>query len=333
MDVKDYYQTLGVSKTASADEIKKAYRKLARKYHPDVNPGDPTAEDRFKEVNEAYEVLSDADKRAKYDRFGSQWKQYERAGGAADDFDWSQWAYSGQERAGAGQPGGGRAYSQTLSPEEFEAIFGSQGGGGYSDFFDTLFGGGFSRRSAGGYGGQQQYQARPRKGRDSEYELDVTLQEAFNGGQRSLQFEDGRVIDAKIPRGVRTGSRVRLSGLGSPGAAGGEAGDLYLKINVLPDPNFERTGDDLNITVPVDLFTLLLGGSVPVSTIDRTVKLNIPKGTDGGKQFRLRGLGMPHLKNPDQRGDLYATVEANMPKNLSEEELKLVEQWRSLRNK
>jgi curved DNA-binding protein len=324
MDVKDYYQTLGVSKTASTDEIKKAYRKLARKYHPDVNPGDPTAEDHFKDINEAYEVLSDADKRSKYDRFGSQWQQYERAGGAADDFDWSQWQSAG------GQPGGGRTYSQTISPEEFEAIFGSQGGG-YSDFFDTLFGGGRSRRAAGGFGGQQ-YQPRPRKGRDSEYELDVTLQEAFNGSQRSLQFEDGRVIDAKIPRGVRTGSRVRLSGLGSPGSGGGEAGDLYLKINVLPDPTYERNGDDLKTTVPVDLFTLLLGGSVPISTIDRTVKLNVPKGTDSGKQFRLRGLGMPKLKNPDARGDLYATVEASIPKNLSDEEMRLVEEWRSLRS-
>jgi curved DNA-binding protein len=323
MDVKDYYQVLGVGKTASTEEIKKAYRKLARKYHPDVNPGDPAAEERFKDINEAYEVLSDSDKRQKYDRWGSQWQQYERAGGAADDFDWSQWA-------SAGAPGGGRTYSQTISPEEFEQIFGGQAGG-YSDFFETLFGGRSRRPGAGGFGGQQ-YQARPRKGRDAEYELDVTLQEAFNGSTRSLQFEDGRVIDAKIPRGVRTGSRVRLSGLGNPGAGGGQAGDLYLKINVLPDSVYERHGDDLNLTVPVDLFTLLLGGSVPVSSLDRTVKLKIPKGTSSGKQFRLGGLGMPKLKNPDERGDLYATVEATIPQNLSEEETRLVEQWRDLRS-
>ncbi|MFN2104507.1 MAG: DnaJ C-terminal domain-containing protein [Candidatus Promineifilaceae bacterium] len=328
MDVKDYYQLLGVSKTASTDEIKKAYRKLARKYHPDVNPGDASAEERFKDINEAYEVLSDEDKRQKYDRWGSQWQQYERAGGAADDFDWSQWS-----SAGARQPrGGGSAYSQTISPEEFEAIFGSQGGGGYSDFFDTLFGGGRTRRAgSAGFGGQQ-YQARPRKGRDSEYEMDVTLQEAFSGGSRSLQFEDGRVVDAKIPRGVKNGSRVRLSGLGAPGSAGGEAGDLYLRINVLPDATYERQGDDLSITVPVDLFTMLLGGQVPVSSLDRTVNLTIPKGTSSGKQFRLRGLGMPKLKNPDARGDLYATVEAQMPQNLSDEEVRLVEQWKDLRN-
>ncbi|MFN2137749.1 MAG: DnaJ C-terminal domain-containing protein [Candidatus Promineifilaceae bacterium] len=326
MEVKDYYQTLGVSKNATTEEIKKAYRKLARKYHPDVNPGDATAEERFKDINEANEVLSDPDKRQKYDKFGSQWQQYERAGGAADDFDWSQWA-------SAGQPGGRRGYTQTVSPEEFEQIFGSQAGaGGFSDFFETMFGGG--RRGAGGgfYSDpRQQYQPRPRKGRDAEYDLDITLQEAFNGGTRSLQFEDGRVIEAKIPRGVHSGSRVRLSGLGGAGSGGAEAGDLYLKINVLPDTVFQREGDDLKVTLPVDLFTLLLGGSVPVSALDRTVKLTIPKGTNSGKSFRLNGLGMPKIKNPSQRGDLYATVEAQIPQNLSKEEEELLEKWRELR--
>ena len=150
MNVKDYYQLLGVTKTASTEEIKKSYRKLARKYHPDINPGDASAEERFKDINEAYEVLSDADKRSKYDRFGSQWQQYERAGGAADDFDWSQWG-----SAGARQPGGGRTYSQSISPEEYEQIFGSQGSGDYSDFFESLFGGGGRRPGAAGFGGQQ----------------------------------------------------------------------------------------------------------------------------------------------------------------------------------
>ena len=147
-----------------------------------------------------------------------------------------------------------------------------------------------------------------------------------------MQFDDGRVIDAKIPRGVRSGSRVRLSGLGGPGTGGAEAGDLYLKINVLPDNTYDRQGDDLNISLPVDLFTMLLGGSVPVSTIDRTVKLSIPKGTSSGKQFRLRGLGMPKLKNPDERGDLFATVQTDIPQNLTEEEMRLIKQWRSLRD-
>ena len=190
MDVKDYYQILGLDKSATADQIKKAYRKLARKYHPDVNPGDATAEENFKDINEAHEVLSDPEKRQKYDRFGSQWQQYERAGGAADDFDWSQWA-----TAGGGQ--GGRQRTRTVSPEEFEQIFGGQAGGDFSDFFETLFGGGRAR-PGGGYTSydSRAYQARPRRGRDAEYEIDVTLPEAFNGSTRSLQFEDGRVIDA-----------------------------------------------------------------------------------------------------------------------------------------
>jgi curved DNA-binding protein len=324
MDVKDYYKTLGVSKSASQDEIKKAFRKLARQHHPDVNPGDPVAEERFKEINEAYEVLSDEEKRKKYDRFGSQWQQYERAGGRADDFDWSQW------RAPAGQPGGG-TYSRTVSPEEFEQIFGGGAAGGFSDFFETLFGG--ARRSRQGPAGfdQRTYQPRPRRGRDSEYTVEITLREAFHGGTRSLQFEDGRVIEAKIPRGVHTGSRVRLSGQGQPGTAGGEAGDLYLRIEVLPDDAYSREGDDLHLTLDVDLFTLLLGGSIDVSSLDKTVKLSIPKDTANGKLFRLRGLGMPKLRQPDERGDLYVKVEARLPQHLSAAETELVEKWRDIR--
>lgn len=322
MEVKDYYKTLGVSKKATLDEIKKAYRKLARTYHPDVNPGDKASEEKFKDINEAYEVLSDEEKRKKYDRFGSQWRQYEQAGGRAEDFDWAQWAGRGA--------GGSRTYSRSVSPEEFEQIFGRQEAGGFSDFFETLFGGGtgFGRTGFD----SRSYQPRPRRGRDSEYEVQVTLFEAFQGATRSLQFEDGRVIDAKIPRGVRTGSRVRLTGLGEPGMVGGEAGDLYLRIEVLPDDRYRREGDDLNVVVSVDLFTLLLGGSVEVSSLDKSVKLKIPKGTANGKVFRLRGLGMPKLRSPEQRGDLYATVEAELPQKLSDAELDLVRQWRDKRS-
>lgn len=325
MEVKDYYETLGVGRNATLDEIKKAYRKLARKYHPDVNPGDQLAEEKFKNINEANEVLSDKEKRQKYDRFGSQWQQYERAGGRQEDYDWSQWAARG---ATAGGPGGSRASSRTVSPEEFEQIFGSQEAGGFSDFFETLFGGGRSSRP--GFDSRT-YQPRPRSGRDSEYTVEISLSEAFYGTTRSMQFEIGRVVEAKIPRGVSTGSRVRLSGLGKPGVAGGEAGDLYLKTKVTPDVTFHRDADDLKITVPVDLFTLLLGGSVEVSSIDKTVKLKIPKGTASGKIFRLGGLGMPKLRKPDERGDLYATVEARLPQHLSDSETSLVEQWRDMR--
>jgi curved DNA-binding protein len=330
MDVRDYYKTLGVSKSATQDEIKTAFRKLARKHHPDVNPGDAGAEERFKEINEAYEVLSDEEKRKKYDRFGSQWQRYEQTGGHAQDFDWSQWGPAAGQPGAGGRPGG-QTYSRTVNPEEFEQIFGRQEAGGFSDFFETMFGGaGRTRRAATGFD-ERTHQPRPRHGRDSEYTVEITLSEAFHGGNRPLQFDDGRVIEAKIPRGVSTGSRVRLSGQGQPGAAGGEAGDLYLRIEVLPDDGYSREGDDLHITVAVDLFTLLLGGSVDVSSLDKTVKLSIPKGTTNGKLFRLRRLGMPKLSQPDERGDLYVAVEARLPQNLSGAETELLEKWRELR--
>lgn len=325
MEVKDYYQTLGVSKTASQDEIRRAFRKLARKYHPDVNPGDAAAEERFKEINEAHEVLSDEEKRVKYDRFGAQWKQYEQTGGQPEDFDWSQWASARQSS------GGKRAYTRTVSSEEFEEIFGGQAGGGFSDFFETLFGG--RRASAStGYEGRT-YQPRPRQGRDFEHPVQISLSEAFHGVSRTLQFDDGRAITADIPPGVRTGSRVRLRGLAEEGAFGGEAGDLYLKVEVLPDDRFQREGDDLKTNLPVDLFTLLLGGSVSCPTIDKTVELTIPRGTANGKVFRLRGLGMPKLRNPKKRGDLFATVQAKLPENLSTNEIELINQWKALRAK
>lgn len=320
MEYKDYYQVLGVSKNASADEIKKAYRKLARKYHPDVNPGDGAAEERFKELNEAYEVLSDPDKRQKYDQFGAQWRQYQRAGGRPEDFDWSRWA---------GWPGGQGTYSRTVSPEEFEQIFG--GAGGFSDFFETLFGSGRSRTGGFTDFGGRQYQPRPRRGQDVEHTIQVTLDEAFHGTTRSLQWEGGRTIEARIPRGVETGSRIRLSGQGQAGPAGGPPGDLYLRVEVLPHSTFQREGNNLRVTVPVDLYTAILGGSVEVPTLERTVKLTIPAETANGKVFRLRGLGMPQLRNPDQRGDLYATVDVQLPQNLSDREKELFQELRKLR--
>jgi len=344
MDYKDYYKTLGVKKNAGADEIKKAYRKLARKYHPDVNPGDKSAEERFKEINEAYEVLSDEDKRGKYDRFGAEWQQYSRAGGRPEDFNWGQWGGS----AGAGgQPGGGQY--RTVSPEEFEQMFGrgasSAGGGSFSDFFEMLFGmggrgatgtarqgfgGNFSAGSAdfgdlfGDAGGRA---AAPSL--DQEHPIQITLEEAAQGTTRTLQWEDGRRLEARIPRGVRTGSRVRLTG--QAGAGDGRAGDLYLKVEVLPHAIYERDGDDLRMTLPVDLFTVLLGGKVNVPTLDKTVSLSIPVGTRNGKVFRLAKLGMPKLRQPDTRGDLYVTVSVELPRHLSDEEKSLVREWQTVR--
>jgi curved DNA-binding protein len=323
MEIKDYYQILGVDKNASVDEIKKAYRKLARQHHPDVNPGDKLAEERFKDINEAYQVLSDPEKRQKYDQFGSQWQQYARAGGRPEDF-WSQWGgYPGQ--------GGGRTTTRTVSPEEFEQMFGGSGGGfGFSDFFDALFGGRVPGGGGGGYRQQAPRQARPRKGRDAEHSIEITLEEAFYGTLRTLRWEDGRQIEARIPRGVKMGSRVRLQGQGGAGVGGGTAGDLYLQVRVMPHDRFERDGDDLHVTVPVDLYTALLGGQVQVSTIDRTVNLTIPAETANGRVFRLRGLGMPKLRKPDERGDLYAAVEVELPRDLSERERELFEQLRDL---
>lgn len=323
MEYKDYYRILGVEKDASKSDIKKAYRRLARKYHPDVNPDDKAAEDRFKDVNEAYEVLSDEEKRAKYDRFGSQWRQYERAGGSAQDFDWSQWQTQPGSGAGAGY--------RTVTPEEFEQMFG--GGGGFSDFFETLFGG--RTQADAGFGSdpfrQARTQVQPRAGRDVEHKIEVTLEEAFHGTTRNIQYENGRTIQARVPRGVRTGSRIRLSGQGQPGARGGEAGDLYLLVRVLPHDTYQREGDDLHVTVPVDLYTMLMGGSTNVVSLDRQVRLTIPPETENGRVFRLSGLGMPSLQNPEERGDLYVKVEVQLPKNLSEEEQELLRQLQALR--
>jgi curved DNA-binding protein len=319
VDYKDYYQTLGVGQNASQDEIKKAYRKLARQHHPDVNPGDASAEDRFKEINEAYEVLSDPDKRQKYDQFGSQWQKYERAGGRPEDFNWNQWQ---------AQPGTTHTY-QSVNPEDLEEMFGGQAG--FSDFFETLFGGRPGRRSRGPGEQTYGYQPHPRQGQSLEHPVQITLAEAFQGTNRVLEFEGGRRLEAKIPRGVTSGSRVRLKGQGAPGMAGGQTGDLYLIIEVLPNSRFQREGDDLRTTVPVDLFSLLLGGKVQVPSLDRTVKLDIPAETANGKTFRLRGLGMPNLKNPEQRGDLYATVEAQLPQHLSHNEQELLRQWQEIR--
>ena len=320
MEYKDYYETLGVSKSASEKEIKKAYRKLAQKHHPDKNPNNKAAEEKFKDLNEAYEVLSDADKRQKYDQLGSQWRQYERAGGNAQDF-WGQYGAAG------GQPGG-RTYTQSVTQEDLERMFGSGfgsrgmgGDSGFSDFFETLFGRGGPTSGYDRAGSQP----RARRGRDMEHTVQVTLEEAFHGTTRTLQWEDGRSIEAKIPRGVKPGSRVRLSGQGADG------GDLYLRVELLPHDRFQLDSDDLKVAVDVDLYTAVLGGKINVPTLDKTVKLTIPAETGNGKQFRLRGLGMPQLRQPDKRGDLYAMVNVTLPRNLSEQEKELFQKLQALR--
>jgi curved DNA-binding protein len=332
MEYKDYYKTLGVARTADEKEIKKAFRKLAQQYHPDKNPGDKTAEARFKEINEAYTVLSDPDKRAKYDKFGAQWEQYERAGGRPEDFNWGGMGGMG------GQGGGG--YTRTITPEEFEQMFGGMGGmggaggaGGFSSFFDALFGGAGGPGGMGGMGGRGRSSTRGRgMGYDTEtmtrpqrveVNAAVSLEEAFHGTTRMLQMEDGTRLEVNIPRGVTTGSKVRMKG-----AAGQH--DIVINVEVQPNERYTRDGDNLRIRVPVDLYTAVLGGEVQVPAFDKTVALTIPAGTKNGKTIRLRGLGMPHLKNPDQRGDLLAEVDVQLPTNLSAKEKALFEELRGL---
>lgn len=315
MDYKDYYKVLGVDKKASEKEIKQAYRKLARKYHPDVNPGDKQAEARFKEINEAHEVLSDPEKRKKYDQFGSEWQQWQRAGNRPQDFDWGQWT---------GAPPGGHVRYAT--PEEMEEILG--GLGGFSDFFQSLFGGmrpepSFGTRTRTGY--------RARAGQDIEQAVEITLEEAYHGTTRRLQ-KDGRVLEVKIPAGVKTGSKVKMTGEGLPGMGGAPAGDLYLSIQVLPDARYERREDDLYIDLPVDLYSALLGDEVKVPTLKGTsVLLKVPPETQNGQTFRLKAQGMPNLRDPKQHGDLLVRIQVQLPKNLSEREREQIRQLAQMR--
>lgn len=315
MEYKDYYKILNVDKSATEKEIKSAYRRLARQVHPDVNPNDPQAEERFKEINEAYEVLSDPEKRSKYDQLGADWQRWQQSGGRPGEYDWSQWA--------SGQPGG-RVHVRYGTPEDLEDLFG--GGSPFSDFFSQMFGGmGGGRAGRGGSGFE--YQVRPQAGRDLEQEVEITLEEACRGTTRILQKE-GQRFEVSIPPGAKTGTRVRMSGQGEPGSAGAPSGDLYLRVKVRPDTRFECKENDLHTTVPVDVFTMVLGGEVQVPTMSGPAVLTIPPGTQNGRTFRLRGKGMPLLRNPKQKGDLYAKVQVQLPEKLTPRQRELWEQLR-----
>jgi curved DNA-binding protein len=309
MDYRDYYKVLGVPKTASEKEIKAAYRKLARQYHPDMNQGDKKAEARFKEVGEAYEVLSDQEKRRKYDELGANWQAYERA------------ARSGGEQGGArgwpgGFPGGGFPGGGNVHVEYSEDV------GGFSDFFKTFFGGGFS---GGGFG--EAYERGPSTGSDVESVLEVTLDEVLRGTKRRLRL-DGREVEVKVPAGVRDGSRLRVAGEGAAGRRGGPKGDLYLRVAVRPHPSFERRGDDLATTLKIPVTTAVLGGEMTVETLEGPVSVKVPPGTSIGQTFRLRGKGLPELGKPDKRGDLLATVAVELPKKLTAKQNELFEELR-----
>jgi curved DNA-binding protein len=319
MKYKDYYDILGVGRSAGEKEIKQAFRRLARQWHPDANPDDEHAEETFKEINEAYEVLSDPDKRAKYDRLGHSWKQWQRGGGDPGHFDWSQWF--------TGAPGGaGVRWSGDLGD-----LFGGSGADAFSDFFNAIFGGasgGARVRTADGVFGRaatgHKYQTASQE-QDEEVEVAISLREALSGTSRVLE-SDGHRIRVTIPPGVRTGSKVRISAKGHPGHSGSLNGDLYLNITVKPDPVFERDAHDLRCTVDLDLYTAVLGGQARVPTLSGDVSLKIPPGTQGGQTFRLRAKGMPNPRRPDQRGDLLATVEIHVPEKLSSRERELFEE-------
>lgn len=298
MDFKDYYEILRVSPDADEQTIKQAYRKLARQHHPDVNPGNKEAEEKFKTINEAYQALSSPEQRKKYDELRDQYQRWQQSGRNPRDFNWQNWA---------AQPGQ-EANVQYATPEDLEDLFGSEGA--FSDFFSTIFGQARGRTAPTG----------PRKGQDVEAIVELSLEEAYHGASRTFQIGDRR-IEARIPPGVRTGSRVRLSGQGEPGRNGGSAGDVYLIVRLLPHPTFELEGDDLYTRMSIDFYTAVLGGEAQVPTLDRPVTLKIPPKTQTDRTFRIRGKGMPKPKEPGARGHLYARVRVILPENMTDQEL------------
>ena len=290
MDYKDYYKILGVDRKASDDDIRKAYRKLAKQHHPDYNPNNKQAEDRFKEINEAYEVLSDAKKRSHYDQLGSDYSQWQRRGGPGN-FNWDQYG---------GFPGGTR-----VNMDDLNEMFGG-GGGAFSDFFQTIF----------GMGGRQSARSQPQ---GYQQEIEITLEEAYKGTTRLFE-SNGKQKRVRIPGGVRTGSKVRVAGAGPNGL------DLYLIVQVAEDSRFERRGNDLHTTANVDVFTAILGGDADVETFDGRIKLNIPAGTQPEQVFRLAGRGMPHVRDQKDKGDLFVKIKVQIPKYLSSKQRELLDE-------
>ena len=312
---RDYYETLGVSKTASDDEIKSAFRKLARKYHPDVAKDKKAAEEKFKQINEAYEVLSDSEKRKKYDQLGANWNQ---PGGFQPPPDWG----GGSQRG----PGGGfYQYGGDGRGVEFEF-----GGTGFSDFFEAFFGGGRGRSAFGGFGGRE---ATAERGADVEADILVTLEEALHGSTRTISLRRAgsnkvETYQVKIPKGVHEGQRIRLAGQGEAGAGGGKSGDLFLRVRLAQHPDFSVEGSDLIHEVKIAPWQPVLGTELKVPTLEGNVKLKIPPGTQGGQRFRLRERGLPSASG--RRGDLYVAVQIQVPKKLTEREREIWSQLAKL---
>ena len=299
MTYKDYYKDLGVAKTATQAEIKKAYRTLANKYHPDKNNGDKSAEERFKVISEANQVLSDPVKRKKYDQFGADWKHYEEAGAKPGGFDWSKYANSG----------GGQTHRS--GTHETDGMFNDQG---VNDFFETLF-------------GQRSSQRRGRrnvvtKGEDLVAETFLSLEEAYHGAVRLIKLNE-QTIKVTLKPGIADQQKLRIAGKGGRGIGGGSNGDLYLIVKIAPHSEFHRNGSDLYSNLPVELYTAILGGKTEIKTLKGKVTVNIPKGTPNGTELRLRGLGMPVYGKKNEFGNLLVKINILLPENLSEEEIDL----------
>ncbi|MDR6487364.1 curved DNA-binding protein [Chryseobacterium vietnamense] len=298
----DYYKILGVDKNATQDDIKKAYRKQARKYHPDLNPGDKEAEKKFKELNEANEVLSNPENRSKYDKYGENWKhgeEYEKA--QQQQRQYQQQSYNG-------------GYSG--------ADFG--GGEDFSDFFQDMFGG-----AAGGFGRSSRGRASGKfKGQDITAELNLNLRDAATTHPQTFEI-NGKKVRITIPAGVYDGQQIKLKGHGNPGVNGGPNGDLYITFNIPADPDFERIGDDLKTKVTIDLYTAVLGGEVKVQTLNGSVNLKVKPETQTGMTVRLKGKGFPVYKKEGEHGDLFVTYEVKLPTNLTEKQKELFEQLKN----
>lgn len=303
MEYKDYYKVLGVDKNASQDDIKKAFRKLAVKYHPDKNKDNKVAEEKFKQVNEANEVLSDPEKRKKYDTLGENWRQYEHAGGAG-----------GSSRHGNGRGG------QYTYEGDFSDIFGGGGGSGFSDFFEQFFG-------RGPAGGGRQGRPGNFKGEDYQTDMEITLEEAYHGTHRLIQLEDEKLRITTKP-GAYDDQQLRVKGKGGKGSKG-NAGDLYVRVHISPHPKYTRKGDDLYATHTIDLFTAVLGGATIVDTLSGQIKVKIAAGTQPGKTIRIKGKGMPVYGKANTFGDLYVELQVHIPETLTDKQRELFEQLRS----
>jgi curved DNA-binding protein len=308
MDYKDYYKILGLEKGASAEDIKKAFLKLAVKYHPDKNQGDKKAEEKFKEVNEANEILGDPEKRKKYDELGENWKYYQQSGADAGGFDRSQWG------------GGGQQFHGSFRPEDFGSSE------NFYDFFESFFG-----QKPGGGGFRDPRRSRTSRGEDLQAEMEISLEDAFHGGTRQISL-DGNKINLKLKPGIRDGQVLRMRGKGAPGIGGGENGDLLITFRIIPHHRFELKGNDLYFDHDLDIYTAALGGKVSVQTMDKVIQMNVPAGTDSNKTFRLKGMGMPEYDHDKTRGDAFVRMVIKTPKHLSQKEKELFTELKDLHN-